>query len=318
MGAINADLQVESTLLAHHLKVPRDPDAVMFLNGACGTGLRRTVADLKLTRYPAYHQSRSVCVSSSRDGLMNVYVAEFLGTALLILLGNGVVANVLLKQTKGHDSGWLVITTGWGLAVFTAVLCFGDASGAHINPAVTIGVAAAGLFDWSLVPGYIVAQMLGGIVGGALVWLFYKDHYAATDDADAKLGTFCNAPAIRNPPLNLFCEAIATFVLVYAVLRFGDGSVSWEGDDTPQEKVKVGLGSLGAVWVGMIVFAVGICLGGTTGYAINPARDLGPRIAHALLLIPGKRDPDWGYSWIPVVGPILGGILAAVLYLAAG
>lgn len=248
---------------------------------------------------------------------MNVYVAEFLGTALLILLGNGVVANVLLKQTKGHDSGWLVITTGWGLAVFVAVLCVADVSGAHINPAVTIGVAVAGLFEWSLVPGYIVAQMLGAIVGGALVWLFYKDHYAATDDADAKLATFCNAPAIRNPPLNLFCEAIATFVLVYAVLMFGDGAVKY-GEGPTQEEVKVGLGSLGAVWVGMIVFAVGISLGGTTGYAINPARDLGPRIAHALLPIPGKRDNDWGYSWIPVVGPILGGILAAVLYLGVG
>ncbi len=242
---------------------------------------------------------------------MNVYVAEFLGTALLILLGNGVVANVLLKQTKGHGSGWLVITTGWGLAVFTAVLCFADASGAHINPAVTVGVAAAGLFEWSLVPGYIVAQMLGGITGGAMVYLFYKDHYDASDDADAKLATFCNAPAIRNPPLNLFCEVIATFVVVYAVLMFGDGGVSVDGG----EPVKVGLGSLGAGWVGLIVFAIGISLGGTTGYAINPARDLGPRIAHALLPIRGKRDPDWGYSWIPVVGPILGGVLAAVLYL---
>lgn len=244
---------------------------------------------------------------------MDKYFAEFLGTALLILLGNGVVANVLLTKTKGHGSGWLVITTGWGLAVFTAVLCVADISGAHINPAVTIGVAVAGLFDWSQVPGYIVAQMLGGIAGGALVFLFYKDHYTATDDADAKLGTFCNAPAIRNPPLNLFCEAIGTFVLVYAVLKFGEGGVSVDGG----ESVKVGLGALGAPIVGMIVFAIGISLGGTTGYAINPARDLGPRIAHALLPIPGKRDPDWGYSWIPVVGPILGGVLAAVLYLAA-
>lgn len=246
---------------------------------------------------------------------MDKYFAEFLGTALLILLGNGVVANVLLKQTKGQGSGWLVITTGWGLAVFTAVLCVADVSGAHINPAVTIGVAAAGLFEWQQVPGYIAAQMLGAIAGGALVFLFYKDHYAATDDADAKLGTFCNAPAIRNPPLNLFCEAIATFVLVYAVLKFGDTGVEWDYQGA-QEEIKVGLGSLGAVWVGMIVFAIGISLGGTTGYAINPARDLGPRIAHALLPVPGKRDPDWGYSWVPVIGPILGGIVAAGLYLA--
>ena len=244
---------------------------------------------------------------------MEKYFAEFLGTALLILLGNGVVANVLLKQTKGHDSGWLVITTGWALAVFTAVLCVADVSGAHINPAVTIGVAAARLFPWSLVPGYIAAQMLGAITGGALVFLFYRQHYDVTDDADAKLGTFCTSPAIRHSSLNLFCEAIATFVLVYAVLMFGNGAVSVDGG----EPVKVGLGSLGAPLVGMIVFAIGICLGGTTGYAINPARDLGPRIAHALLPVPGKRDPDWGYSWIPVVGPILGGVLAAVLYLAS-
>jgi len=242
---------------------------------------------------------------------MNVYVAEFLGTALLILLGNGVVANVLLKQTKGHGSGWLVITTGWGLAVFTAVLCFADVSGAHINPAVSIGLAMAGVFKWAQVPGFVAAQMLGAIAGGALVFLFYKDHYSVTDDADAKLATFCNTPAIHNPPLNLFCEAIGTFVLVYAVLMFGEGGVRVDGG----EHVKVGLGSLGAPLVGMIVFAIGISLGGTTGYAINPARDLGPRIAHALLPVPGKRDPDWGYSWIPVVGPILGGIAAAGLYL---
>lgn len=243
---------------------------------------------------------------------MDKYFAEFLGTALLILLGNGVVANVLLKQTKGHGSGWLVITTGWGLAVFTAVLCVGDISGAHINPAVTIGLAIAGLFSWLEVPGFVAAQMLGAIAGGALVFLFYKDHYRVTDDADVKLATFCNTPAIRNPPLNVFCEAIGTFVLVYAVLRFGEGGVKVGGG----EHVKVGLGALGAPLVGMIVFAIGICLGGTTGYAINPARDLGPRIAHALLPVPGKRDPDWGYSWIPVAGPILGGVLAAVLYLA--
>ncbi len=244
---------------------------------------------------------------------MNVYLAEFIGTAILMLLGNGVVANVLLNKTKGYGAGWLVICTGWGFAVYAAVLCVGEISGAHINPAVTIGVAVAGEFSWALVPGYIAAQTLGAVVGAALVFVFYKSHYDATSDADVKLATFCTAPNIRHVPLNFFCEAVATFVLVYAVLLMSDPTFSLsEAANEPQ--IKIGLGSIGALRVGLIVFAIGLSLGGTTGYAINPARDLGPRIAHALLPIRGKRDSDWSYAAIPVFGPITGGVIAAVVY----
>ncbi|MFQ5733619.1 MAG: MIP/aquaporin family protein [Planctomycetaceae bacterium] len=242
---------------------------------------------------------------------MHPYLAEFIGTAILILLGNGVVANVLLTKTKGHGGGWLVISAGWGFAVFTAVLCVGEISGAHINPAVTIGLAVAGEFAWEDVGGFIGAQMGGAIFGATLVYACYKQHYDATEDADAKLGTFCNAPAIRSLPLNFFCEAVATFVLVYAVLLTSDPSFELGNGDT----VKVGLGSIGAIQVGLVVFAIGLCLGGTTGYAINPARDLGPRIAHAFLPISAKRDSDWSYAAIPVAGPIAGGVLAALLHL---
>ena len=242
---------------------------------------------------------------------MNVFFAEFIGTAILILMGNGVVANVVLEKTKGNNGGWIVICAGWGFAVYTAVLCVGEFSGAHINPAVTISLAVAGLFDVSLVPGYIAAQMGGAIFGASLVYLFYKPHYDVTDDADAKLATFCTAPNIRALKLNFFCEALATFVLVYAVLLTTDASFSLNSG----EDVTVGLGSIGAVRVGLIVFAIGLSLGGTTGYAINPARDLGPRIAHAFLPIANKRDSDWSYALIPVVGPIVGGVLAAALFL---
>lgn len=248
---------------------------------------------------------------------MNVYLAEFIGTAILLLLGTGVVANVLLKQTKGHDSGLIVITAGWGFAVFAAVACVGDVSGAHLNPAVTIGLAVAGKFEWNLVAGYALAQMGGAMVGAAIAYVFYAPHYAVTEDADAKLATFCNSPAIRNLPHNAFCEAVGTFVLVYAVLMMTAPEFSTrEGSATVE--VTVGLGSIGAVGVGLIVFVIGLALGGTTGYAINPVRDLGPRIIHFLMPIPGKRDSDWSYSWVPVVGPIIGGVLAAALYLAHG
>lgn len=243
---------------------------------------------------------------------MHPYVAEFVGTAILILMGNGVVANVVLRETKGHASGWIVITTGWGLAVYTAVLCVAEYSGAHLNPAVTIGLAIAAGFEWSLVSGYVVAQVAGAIFGGSLVYAFYMPHYAATEDADGKLATFCTAPAIRKPAHNFFCEVVGTFVLVYAVLLMSD-PVFDLGDATG---VKIGLGSVGAIRVGLVVFAIGLSLGGTTGYAINPARDLGPRIAHFLLPVPGKRDSDWSYSLIPVAGPICGGSLAALLFLS--
>ncbi len=245
---------------------------------------------------------------------MNVYLAELLGTAILILLGNGVVANVVLERTKGHGAGWIVICAGWGFAVYTAVLCVGETSGAHINPAVTVGVALAGQFDWGQVPGYIAAQMVGAFVGAVLVYLFYMQHYDVTADADGKLATFCTGPSIRHVGLNLLCEVVATFVLVYAVLLISDPSFAWAttGAAAP---VPVGLGSIGAVRVGLVVFAIGLSLGGTTGYAINPARDLGPRLAHAVLPIAGKRDSDWGYAAVPVVGPLLGAALAAWLSL---
>ncbi len=244
---------------------------------------------------------------------MNDYLAEFVGTAILMLLGNGVVANTLLRQTKGVGAGWLVICAGWGLAVFTAVLCVGQFSGAHINPAVTLGLALAGKFAWAKVLAYMVAQMLGGMTGAGLAYLFYKPHYDVTDDPDLKLATFCTAPNIRSAPFNLFCEVVATFVLVYAVLLMADPSFEFvEGSES--REIKIGLGSIGALRVGLIVFAIGLSLGGTTGYAINPARDLGPRILHAILPIRGKRDSDWSYAAIPVLGPMTGGILAAILY----
>ena len=248
---------------------------------------------------------------------MDAFIAEFVGTCLLVLLGNGVVANVVLSETKGHGAGWLVITAGWGVAVYTAVLCVSDFSGAHINPAVTIALYVAGEFDWNLVPGYIAAQFLGAFTGALLVYFYYRQHYAVTESPDTKLATFCTAPAIRAFPTNFFCEVVGTFVLVFAVLLMSDASFTWT-DSSEERQVLVGLGSIGAVRVGLIVFAIGLCLGGTTGYAINPARDLSPRIAHALLPIRGKRDSDWTYSWIPVLGPIAGGILAAVFYLWLG
>lgn len=244
---------------------------------------------------------------------MNVYLAEFIGTAILILLGNGVVANVVLRDTKGHASGWFVICAGWGFAVYTAVLCVGEISGAHINPAVTIGLAVAGEFEWNQVSGFIAAQMAGAIVGAVAAYVFYQPHYEITDDKDAKLATFCTAPAIRRLPHNFLCETIATFVLVYAVLLMSDPVFTI--NQLSNAEVKVGLGSIGALRVGLIVFAIGMSLGGTTGYAINPARDLGPRIAHWLLPVTDKRDSDWSYAAIPVLGPIAGAILAAALFL---
>ncbi len=234
---------------------------------------------------------------------MTPFIGEIIGTALLILLGNGVVANVVLQGTKGQDSGWIVITWGWGMAVFVAVFTVAAFSGAHINPAVTVGLAIAGKFEWAQVPIYVAGQFIGAFIGALLVWLTYRPHYAITEDKDLKLATFCTAPGIRSPIDNLISEIIGTFVLVLAVLFLA---------------VSVfGLGALDALPVGLLVLALGLSLGGTTGYAINPARDLGPRIMHAILPMPGgKRDSDWGYAWIPVVGPLIGGTLAALLYLA--
>lgn len=248
---------------------------------------------------------------------MNPYLAEFVGTLILVLLGNGVVANVLLSKTKGQEAGWIVITLGWGMAVFVAVWCVEAFSGAHLNPAVTLGLASiGGEFPWHDVPGYIFAQLLGGIAGGILVYMFYRDHYVVTDDSNAKLATFCTAPAIRSTANNLFCEIIGTAVLVMAVLLSVEPSVidarEPAGGATPLN-MTVGLGTLGALPVGLLVLAIGLSLGGTTGYAINPARDFGPRLAHSILPIPGKRDSDWSYAWIPAVGPLLGALLAVAV-----
>jgi glycerol uptake facilitator protein len=239
---------------------------------------------------------------------MSEFAAEFIGTMILVLLGDGVVANVCLRGTKGHNSGWIVITAGWGFAVFTAVMITSEFSGAHINPAVTIGLAAAGKFAAAKVPLFLAAQFLGGAAGALLVWLHYKDHYDVSDDPGAILGTFATGPAIRNPFRNVLCEVIGTFVLVLAVLyAAGLEIVSAEGE------IKVGMGSLGAIPVSLVVMGIGLSLGGTTGYAINPARDLGPRLIHYLAPIAGKGSSDWGYSWVPIVGPVIGALLAALL-----
>jgi len=242
---------------------------------------------------------------------MNAYLAEFLGTALLVLFGNGVVANVLLARTKGHGSGWIVITAGWAFAVFIGAFCSAAQSGAHLNPAVTIAMVAAGKLEPYKLQGYLIAQMLGGIIGGALVYLFYREHFKVTEDADAKLGCFCTAPNIRSMGQSLFCEVIGTFVLILPIFLMTPVVMKLPTGDASAE---VGLGTIGLIPVGLLVFAIGLSLGGTTGYAINPARDLGPRLAHAFLPIPGKRDSDWSYAWVPVIGPILGGLLAALVH----
>ena len=243
---------------------------------------------------------------------MTEFAAEVLGTMLLILLGNGVVANVILKDTKGHGGGWIVITVGWALGVFTGVIVAGPYSGAHLNPAVTFALAFEGSFEWAKVPSFILAQVLGAAIGATLVWVFYHDHYKATADGDTKMATFCTAPAIRKIPFNLFCEVIGTFVLIFSILHFADPEIGIGIG----ESEKVGMGSLGAIPVTLVVLAIGLSLGGTTGYAINPARDLGSRIMHQLLPIPAKRNSDWSYSWVPIVGPIIGASIAVALHLA--
>lgn len=239
---------------------------------------------------------------------MSATLAELLGTMILVLLGDGVVANVVLKQTKGHNAGWIVITAGWGFAVAVAVYCTGTISGAHLNPAVTLGMAAIGKFEWALVPGYLAAQMAGAFLGGVLVWLAYLPHWKETQDQGAKLAVFCTAPAIRHTVGNLICEIIGTAVLVLGVL-----AILSPVNLLPNSGFDKGFGP---ALVGMLVWSIGLSLGGPTGYAINPARDLGPRLAHFVLPIPGKGGADWGYAWIPVLGPAIGGILGALLYQA--
>lgn len=231
---------------------------------------------------------------------MTPFTGEFIGTAILIILGDGVVANVLLNKTNGFNSGWIVITTGWAMAVFTAVFISAPYSGAHLNPAVTIALASAGKFSWGLVPQYLLAQVLGAMAGALVVWIAYKQHFDATENADLKLAVFCTGPAIRNPGQNLLTELIGTFVFMVAVLHI----------IAPADA----LGSISALPVAFVVFAIGLSLGGPTGYAINPARDLGPRIIHAILPIKNKGGSNWKHSWIPVVGPIIGAVLAAFIF----
>jgi glycerol uptake facilitator protein len=229
----------------------------------------------------------------------NIFIAEVFGTGLLILLGDGVVAGVLLAKSKAQNAGWIVITAAWAFAVFVGVVVAGPISGAHLNPAVTIGLAVNGSLGWDMVPVYLIGEFVGAMIGAALVALHYWPHWEGTEDPGLKLAVFSTGPAIRNIPLNVVSEVIGTFVLVFVILTFGNNT---------------GLAGLGPLTVALLVFVIGMSLGGTTGYAINPARDLGPRIIHAILPIPGKGGSDWEYSWVPVVGPIIGGILAAIIY----
>jgi len=239
---------------------------------------------------------------------MSEFVAELFGTMFLILLGTGVVANTILKGTKGANGGWMVITTGWALAVFVGVVIAGPYSGAHLNPAVTLGLAVAGKFAWGKVGLYLLAQVIGSILGALLMWIVYRDHFNSTADPDIQLAVFSTGPAISNAVFNLLSEIIGTFVLIFVIFYFTNAEM---GD----RKTPIGLGSLGALPVAFLVWAIGLSLGGTTGYAINPARDLGPRIAHALLPIKDKGHSNWRYGWIPIVGPFIGATIAALLYL---
>jgi glycerol uptake facilitator len=248
---------------------------------------------------------------------METLIAEAIGTMMLVLLGDGVVANVLLAQSKGKDSGWIVITTGWGIAVAVAVYAVGRISGAHLNPAVTIGLATIGKFPWASAPGYIVAQMIGAFAGAVLVWLTYLPHWAPTTDRAAKLGVFSTAPAIRQPAANLITEIVGTAALVFGILAIAANAQALTQPNQLDLSVVFSHG-LQPLLVGILVVGIGLSLGGPTGYAINPARDLGPRLAHAVLPIAGKGDSDWGYAWIPIIGPIVGGIAGAVLYSAVG
>jgi glycerol uptake facilitator protein len=230
---------------------------------------------------------------------MNIYLAEFLGTMLIILLGEGVVAGVVLKGTKSENAGWLTICIAWGLAVTLAIYAAGTASGAHLNPAITIALAATGQFEWAYVLGYCAAQFAGAFTGAVLVWFYYQPYWKNTNDAATKLAVFSTAPAIRNPVSNFMNEAIATALLVFAILFIGVNEFTH---------------GLKPLVVGLLIVSIGLSLGGTTGFAMNPARDLGPRIAHALLPIAGKGSSDWGYAWIPVAGPVVGGMMGAFLY----
>lgn len=239
---------------------------------------------------------------------MSPFTAELIGTMFLILLGAGVVANVILKGTKGNAGGWMVITTGWALAVFVGVVIAAPYSGAHLNPAVSVGLAIAGKFAWSEVPMYIVAQVVGAMLGAFLAWCIYRDHFNETSDPDTVLAVFSTGPAIRNTVFNLLSEIIGTFVLLFVVFYFTEAEIK-------NPRSPIGLGSLGAIPVAFLVWAIGLSLGGTTGYAINPARDLGPRIVHAILPIKHKGSSNWKYAWVPIIGPVIGAAIAALLFM---
>src|SRR5213594_491373 len=272
----------------------------------CGPGHQRYDGGGELPLSVWTRPCRADTFAASSLEPMPPFLAEVLGTMLLIVLGDGVVANVVLNMTKGQNSGWIVSTAGWAFGVAVAVYAVGAFSGAHLNPAVTIGLASIGKFAWSSVPVYIVAQMLGAFLGATVVWLAYLPHWPVTENQAGKLVVFCTAPAIRNPGANLLTEIIGTFVLVLGVL-----AILTPKNLNPVHGWDAGFGPF---LVGILVWAIGLSLGGPTGYAINPARDLGPRIAHALLPIAGKGNSDWGYAWIPVAGPIIGGLIAAFVY----
>ena len=241
---------------------------------------------------------------------MTPFLAEFIGTMLLLLMGGGVVANVCLAKTKGYGAGWMAITTAWALGVFIGVVVAGPYSGAHLNPAVSIGLAIGGTFPWSEVPVYVLAQFLGAAAGALVVWLVYKDHFDVTDSQDIKLGVFCTSPAISNPLINFLTEMVGTFVLMFVVFYITDGELTYDSNST----LPIGLGSVGAIPVAFTVWVIGLSLGGPTGYAINPARDLARRFMHMILPIKGKGSSHWGYAWIPGIAPLAGSALAAMLY----
>ena len=248
---------------------------------------------------------------------MSHFTAEVVGTLILILLGDGVVANVVLSKNKGQGGGWIVITAGWALGVAMAVYAVGRVSGAHINPAVTVGLASIGAIPWPQVPAYIAAQMVGAFLGAVLVWIAYLPHWKVTEDQEAKRAVFCTAPAIRHLPGNIACEFIGTALLLFGVLAIGANATGIPSSEALDLRAVYSVG-MTPLLVGLLVWAIGLSLGGPTGYAINPARDLGPRIAHALLPIDGKGHSDWSYAWVPVVVPLFGGIVGALAFVASG